>query len=34
MIRLLNIDKSFGTQKALSQLSLDIKQGEIYGCLV
>lgn len=33
MIKLQNIDKSFGTQKALSQLSIDIKSGEIYGLL-
>lgn len=33
MIDIQKIDKSFGTQKALTQLSIQVKPGEIYGLL-
>lgn len=33
MIQLQKINKSFGSQKALSQLSIEVKSGEIYGLL-
>ena len=33
MIRVENVSKSFGSKKALHQISFEIKEGEIFGCL-
>lgn len=33
MIRVENVSKSFGSKKALHQISFEIKEGEIFGFL-
>ena len=33
MIKMANVQKTFGTQKVLTDVSFDIKQGEIFGLL-
>jgi len=33
MIRVENVSKSFGSKKALYQISFEIKEGEIFGFL-